>query len=135
MLEDDISNNEKRSQQRKKIMDFELERRNLNNEVNDYREYNNLLNSQLKINREKFLILSSFMNDCLEDIKSMDEVICKVDKNPNKMVLLSNVDVDSLSYKRKQYKLEVEKFKTVFENTSYYESELYEKISELVNSQ
>ena len=132
MLQEDISNNEKKSIQRKKIMDVEQEKRNLGNEINEYREYNNLLNSQLKISREKFLVLSNYLEECIEDIKMMDDIIYKVDKHPNKMVLLSNVDVDSLSYKRKQYRLEVEKFKNVFENASYYEKELYDNVSKLV---
>ncbi len=76
--------------------------------------------------------MSNFLEDCMDDVKLMDEIICNVDKHPNKMVLLSNVDVDNLSYKRKQYKLEVEKFKSVFENASFYEKVLYDKISDQV---
>lgn len=113
-------------------MDVEQVKRNLSNEINEYKEYNNLLNSQLKISREKFLVLSTYLEECIEDVKLMDDVIYKVDKHSNKMVLLSNVDVDSLSYKRKQYRLEVEKFKNVFENASYYEKELYDDVSKLV---
>jgi len=104
----------------------------LSNEINEYKEYNNLLNTQLKISREKFLILTNFLEESMDDVKLMDEIICNVDKHASKMVLLSNVDVDNLSYKRKQYKLEVEKFKTVFENASFYEKVLYDKISDQV---
>lgn len=86
----------------------------------------------MKISREKFLILTNFLEESMDDVKLMDEIICNVDKHASKMVLLSNVDVDNLSYKRKQYKLEVEKFKTVFENASFYEKVLYDKISDQV---
>ncbi len=132
LLDKDLSTNEKKSQQRKKILDIEGERRNLQNETSEYREYNNILNSQLKLSREKFLIMSNFLEDCIGDVRFMDELICKADKNVNKLLLFSNVDMDSLSYKRRHYKLELENFKRVFKNTSYYEKELYEKIVDIV---
>jgi hypothetical protein len=68
------------------------------------KDYNNLLNSQLKIQREKFLNLSEFLEECIDDVKIMDEIMCTVDKSPNKLLLFANIDLDSLSYKRRNYK-------------------------------
>lgn len=123
-----MSSNEKKTQQRRKKMEIESEKRELNNEAKELKEYNNLLNTQLKINRDKFLLLSEFLEDCIDDVKEMDEIICSVDKSPNKLLLFSNIDLDSLSYKRKNYKIDMDSFRKFFKESSIFEKELYEKI-------
>ncbi len=109
-------------------MEIESEKRELNNEAKELKEYNNLLNTQLKINRDRFLLLSEFLEDCIDDVKEMDEIICAVDKSPNKLLLFSNIDLDSLSYKRKNYKIDMDAFLKFFKESSIFEKELYEKI-------
>ena len=96
--------------------------------MKELKEYNNLLNTQLKIYREKFLLLSEFLEDCIEDVRFMDEIICSIDKSPNKLLLFSNVDLDSVSYKRKNYKLELDEYKKFLKESSIYEKMLYEQI-------
>jgi ferritin len=109
-------------------MEIESEKRELNNQAKELREYNNLLNSHLKINRDRFLLLSEFLEESIEDVKYMDEIICTLDKSPNKLLLFSNIDLDSLSYKRKNYKNDMDGFRKFFKDSSIYEKELYDKI-------
>jgi hypothetical protein len=99
------------------------------------KDYNNLLNSELKIQREKFLLLSEFLDESIDDVKIMDEIICSVDKSQNKLLLFANIDLDSLSYKRRNYKLDLENFKTNLKDASLYEKEIYEEIVKLQDEQ
>lgn len=99
------------------------------------KDYNNLLNSELKIQREKFLLLSEFLEESIDDVKIMDEIICTVDKSQNKLLLFANIDLDSLSYKRRNYKLDLENFKTNLKDASLYEKEVYEEIVKLQDEQ
>lgn len=65
----------------------------------------------------------------------MDEIICSVDKSQNKLLLFANIDLDSLSYKRRNYKLDLENFKTNLKDASLYEKEIYEEIVKLQDEQ
>ena len=132
LLEEDLTYNEKKTQQRRKKMEIEGEKREYSNQIKELKEYNNLLNMQLKIIRERFLILSEFLEDSMDDVKFMDEILCTVDKSPNKLLLFSNIDLDSLSYKRRNYKLDMDSFRNFFKNSSIFEKELYEKILYMV---
>lgn len=128
LLDDDLSTNEKKTMQVQKKKEIESKKRILTNETREYIEYNNLLNTQLKINREKFLLISDFLIECIEDVREMDDTLSSVDKSPHKMLLFSNVDLDSISYKRKAYKSDLEAYKIFLKDSSYFEKDLYEHI-------
>jgi hypothetical protein len=100
--------------------------------IKENREFNNFLNNQLKIKREKFLLLSQYLDENLGDIKEMDDIICKIDKTPNKCVVFTSVDVDALSFKRKNYKTDLENFKKFLTDSSMLEKEIYDEIVKLV---
>jgi hypothetical protein len=51
----------------------------------------------------------------------MDEIICTVDKSPNKLLLFPNIDLDALSYKRRNYKMDLENYKSNLKDASLYE--------------
>lgn len=102
------------------------------NKIKDHREYNNFLNNQLKIKREKFLNLSEYLDENLRDIKEMDDLICTIDKTPNKCVVFTSVDIDALSFKRKNYKTDLENFKKFLTDSSMLEKEIYDEILNLV---
>jgi hypothetical protein len=133
ILEEDLSQNEKKAQQKKKKMEIEAEKRELTIQSNELKEFNELLNKQLLIERERFLTLSDYLGSTIEDVKSMDSILCEIDKNPNKLLMFSNIDLDSLSYKRRNYKTEAENFNSYFKNCCMMEKEIYDKIVELVN--
>jgi hypothetical protein len=103
------------------------------NEATQLKEFNNLLNTQLKINREKFLLLSEFLESSIEDVRMMDEIICTVDKSQDRIQLFSNIDLDSISYKRKNYKSELDEYKVFLKDSSLFEKEIYEQIVKNVN--
>jgi hypothetical protein len=90
------------------------------------------LNSQLKLKREKFLLLSQYLDENLGDIKEMDDLICLIDKTPNKCVVFTSVDVDALSFKRKNYITDLENFKKFLTDSSMLEKEIYDEILKLV---
>lgn len=132
LLEEDLSTNEKRTQQKKKKIEIENEKKELLNKIKEHREYNNFLNNQLKIKREKYLLVSQYLDENLGDIKEMDEFICAIDKTPNKWVVFTSVDVDALSFKRKNYKNDLENFKKFLTDSSMLEKEIYDEILKLV---
>lgn len=113
-------------------MEIDAEKGEMTDKARELKDYNNLINMQLKINRERFILLSQFLEDSIEDIKSMDEVLCNADKSPNKLILFTDIDLDSLSYKRRNYKTDLESFNNYFKDCSLYEKELYDKIVNLV---
>ncbi len=133
LLEEDLSTNEKKMQQKKKRIEIENEKKELLNKTNENKEYNNFLNNQLKLKREKFLFLSQYLDENMGDIKEMDDYICLIDKFPNKCVIFTSFDVDSLSFKRKNYKNDLENFKKFLTDSSMLEKEIYDEIIRLVS--
>ena len=134
MLEDDLSTNEKKTQQKIKKIELENERRELSGKSKEHKEFNIFLNSQLKLKREKFLVLSEYIDENLGDIKDMDDIICAIDKSPNKCVIFTSFDVDALSFKRKNYKGDLENFKKFLTDSSMLEKEIYNDIIKLVKN-
>lgn len=132
MLEEDLSTNEKKTQQKKRKIEIENEKKDLLSKIKDFREFNNFLNTQLKIKREKFLLLSQYLDESLGDIKEMDDFICIIDKSPSKCVFFTSIDVDALSFKRKNYKTDLENFKKFLTDSSMVEKEIYDEILKLV---
>ncbi len=120
-------------QQKKKRIEIENEKKELLNKTNENKEYNNFLNNQLKLKREKFLFLSQYLDENMGDIKEMDDYICLIDKFPNKCVIFTSFDVDSLSFKRKNYKNDLENFKKFLTDSSMLEKEIYDEIIRLVS--
>jgi hypothetical protein len=133
--EEDLSSNEKKTEQKIRKKKIEEDKNKLTSQAKELKEYNELLNTQLKINREKFLILSEYLDDCITDIKFMDDILCSVDSSPHKLFYFANIDLDALSYKRKNYKAELDIFKSYFTECSFYEKEVYDKIVSLQNEQ
>lgn len=76
--------------------------------------------------------MSDYLEDCMEDIKGMDDILCSIDKSPNKLLMFTNIDLDALSYKRKNYKNELDTFKSYFTDCCIYEKDLYDQIVHLV---
>ncbi len=75
------------------------------------------------------------MEDCVDDVQTMDEILCAIDKSPVKFQLFSCVDLDAVSFKRKNYKLDLEGYAKYLVEVSSYEKELYDNIKALENEQ
>ena len=127
-LEENVSTNMKKNELKEKKQQIEAEQRTLALEHNELREYNNLYNQYLEILRSRCMIVYEYLTDALEYIKEMDEMVNEMDKSEYKMLLFSNVDMDSLIFKRKNFKNELDSFKNFFKDVSYLENELYEDI-------
>jgi hypothetical protein len=112
--------------------EIENEKKELIIKINDCKEFSTHLNEHLKLKREKFLVLSQYLNENLIDVKEMDELVCTIDKTPKKCVIFSGIDIDALSFKRKNYKNDLENFKKFFIDSSMLEKEIYDEIIRLV---
>jgi len=123
-----MSSNEKKTKKIQKKNKIEQDKKKLHDETTEFNQFNYLLNTQLKINREKFLLVAEFLDDCIDDVKNMDEMICRVDRNERRAILFSNIDLDSLSHKRNIYKKDIEVYKKYLKESSILEKELYQQI-------
>jgi hypothetical protein len=112
--------------------EIENEKSELLLKINDCKEFSTHLNEHLKLKREKFLVLSQYLNENLIDVKEMDELVCSIDKLPRKCVIFSGIDIDALSFKRKNYKNDLENFKKFLVDSSMLEKEIYDEITRLV---
>ena len=79
------------------------------------------------------MVLSQYLNENLIDVKEMDEIVCAVDKLHTKCVIFTGIDIDALSFKRKNYKNDLENFKKFLVDSSMIEKEIYDEIIKLVN--
>jgi hypothetical protein len=134
-LEDDLNKNEKSVQLKYKKKDLDEEKNKLLTQMRELEEYDKLLNNQLKIYRERFMLVSNFLDDCVDDVQIMDEIMCSIDKSPMKFQLFSCIDLDALSFKRKNYKMDLEGYSNYLVEVSSYEKELYDNIKALENEQ
>jgi len=64
----------------------------------------------------------------------MDQLLCVIDESPNKLLLFTGVDLDSLSVRRRNFKEDLDEFKTYFRECCIYEKDLYMKIQKLVRN-
>ena len=131
-MEEDASTMIKRNELKEKKQIIETDQRGLTLEHNDFRGYNNLYNNYLEILRAKCLLFYEYLGEALEAIKEMDEMVNEMDKSDFKLLLFSNVDMDSLIFKRKNFKVELDSFKNFFRDVSILETEIYESIGRLV---
>lgn len=111
---------------------LEEDKTKLTDEAKENKNYNNLLNQQLKIYRAKYVVLSEYLDETLNTIKTLDKFLCDVDDSPNKLLLFTGVDLDSLSVRRRNFKADLDNFKIVFKECCIYEKELYDNIQNLV---
>ena len=101
-----------------------------------YKEFiKNMHRCRLRETHKRFKALSEFLIECIDDVKLMDEVLCTLDKSPNKLLLFSDVNLDSLTMKRRNYKFELENFQKYFSDVSIYEKEIYDEIIKMQNEQ
>jgi hypothetical protein len=97
------------------------------------REYNNYYNEYLGVLRARCLVIYEYLVEAMDAVIEMDEIMTGIDKSEFKMLLFSNVDMDSLVFKRQNFKVELDSFKLFFRDVSILENELYEEIKLLVS--
>lgn len=133
-MEEYATTNIKKNEMKDKMQAIDSEQKVLELQSNQLREYNNFYNQYLEIIRARILVIYEYIVDAMDAIMEMDEIVSDIDKSEYKMLLFSNVDMDSLVYKRQQFKVELESFKMFFKDVSILENELYEEIKKLVSS-
>jgi hypothetical protein len=116
-----------------KKKEIDDERQLLEKKSKELKEYSECLNLQIRIIRERFLVISEFLEEVVMDIQLMDEKICAMDKSSNKFKIFNCIDLDSLSYKRKNFRIELEEYTSYLFECSVFEKELYEEIVRLVS--
>lgn len=127
-LEESISTNMKKNELKERKQQIESEQRTLSLEHNELREYNNLYNQYIEILRSRCLVIYEYLSDAVDSIKEMDDIVNLIDKSENRSLLFANIDMDSLIFKRKSYKEELESFLMFFKDVSILENEIYEEI-------
>ena len=126
--EDNISNSLKNMKIKDLKESLTNEKEKSKQDYKNIKIINNLLNEYLKVLRSKCLIIFEFLSDAIDAVKDMDELISDVDKTEYKNLLFSNIDTDSLIFKRKNFKKELESFLNFFKEVTMLEYNLYEEI-------
>ena len=135
LQEENFSSNEKKSQLQIKKIDIEKEKREITSKSRELKDYNNLLTSFCNLQREKYTTITQFLSDYLKDINKIDKVFEEVNKKENKLLLFSEVNLDSLTVKRRNFKVTLEEFKKVFMEYSLFEKSIYDEIIKKQNEQ
>ena len=99
--------------------------------------YNTLLNSFCNLHREKYLTLIEFLTMSLKDIHAIDkffEHVNSMEKN-SRVMLFSDVNLDSLTVKRRNYKTLMSNFFENIKEYSLFEKSIYDEIVNIQNDQ
>lgn len=133
LQEENFSSNQQKNHLQIKKKEIEKEKRELSTKSRELKDYNNILNSFFYLQREKYLLLTELMSQYLADIKKIDNVFDTINKKENKLLLFSEVNLESLSVKRRNYQKELEVYlKKCFEY-SLFEKSIYDEIQAKVS--
>ena len=120
-----------------KKSDIEKEKREITSKSRELKDYNNLLNSFCNLHREKYLTLIEFLTMSLKDILTIDkffEHVVNMDKN-SRVMLFSDVNLDSLTVKRRNFKTLMSNFFQNIKEYSLFEKSIYDEIVKIQNDQ
>ena len=135
--QDSNYNSEKKSLMEQKKSDIEKEKREITSKSRELKDYNNLLNSFCNLHREKYLTLIEFLTMSLKDIHAIDkffEHVVNMDKN-SRVMLFHDVNLDSLTVKRRNYKTTMSNFFQNIKEFSLFEKSIYDEIVKIQNEQ
>ena len=135
--QDSNYNSEKKSLMEQKKSDIEKEKREITSKSRELKDYNNLLNSFCNLHREKYLTLIEFLTMSLKDIYTIDkffEHVNGMEKN-SRVMLFSDVNLDSLTVKRRNYKTLMSNFFENIKEYSLFEKSIYDEIVKIQNEQ
>ena len=111
-----------------KKSDIEKEKREITSKSRELKDYNNLLNSFCNLHREKYLTLIEFLIDkFFEHVNGME-------KN-SRVMLFSDVNLDSLTVKRRNFKTLISNFFEEIKEYSLFEKSIYDEIVKIQNDQ
>ena len=120
-----------------KKSDIEKEKREITSKSRELKDYNNLLNSFCNLHREKYLTLIEFLTMSLKDIHTIDkffEHVNGMEKN-SRVMLFSDVNLDSLTVKRRNFKTLMSNFFQNIKEYSLFEKSIYDEIVKIQNDQ
>jgi hypothetical protein len=126
--DDAYSSNEKKSKFEIKKIEIEKEKREITSKSRELKDYNNLLNNFCTIQREKYQAITEFLTEYFKDIDSIDKLFEFVNKMPDKLLLFSGVNLDSLTVKRRNYKSVLEQYIKKCKEYSLFEKSIYDDI-------
>ena len=135
--QDSNYNSEKKSLMEQKKSDIEKEKREITSKSRELKDYNNLLNNFCNLHREKYLTIIEFLTMSLKDILTIDkffEHVVNMDKN-SRVMLFSDVNLDSLTVKRRNYKTLMTNFFENIKEFSLFEKSIYDEIVKIQNDQ
>lgn len=135
LQEENFSSNEKKSLLQIKKTEIEKEKREITSKSRELKDYNNLLNSYCNLQREKYSAIIEILSDYLKDINKIDKVFEAVNQKENKLLLFSEVNLDSLTVKRRNYKITLDEFNKKFKEYSLFEKSIYDDIQRKQNEQ
>ena len=81
------------------------------------------------------LIILKNQGFCFGVTTAIAKVFEEVNKKENKLLLFSEVNLDSLTVKRRNFKVTLEEFKKVFMEYSLFEKSIYDEIIKKQNEQ
>ena len=122
------STNEKKSKFEIKKIEIEKEKREITSKSRELKDYNNLLNNYCTVQREKYKLITEFLTEYFKDIHSIDQLFEFVNKMPDKLLLFSGVNLDSLTVKRRNYKNVLEEYIKKCKEYSLFEKSIYDDI-------
>ena len=128
MQEENFSSNEKKSKLQDKKIEIEKEKREITAKSRELKDYHNLLNSYCVVQREKYQLLTDAMTELLNNITIMDKMFEDVNSRENKLLLFSEVNLDSLIVKRRNYKKIIEEYAKICREYSLFEKAIYDEI-------
>lgn len=128
LQEENFSSNQAKSQLQIKKKEIEKEKRELSTKSRELKDYNNILNSYFHLQREKYLLLTELMSQYLGDIQKIDKIFETINKKENKLLLFSEVNLDSLTVKRRNYQKELEVYLKKCLEYSLFEKSIYDEI-------
>lgn len=131
-LEENQNSNLLKTELKEKLFKLDQENKILDNENHQLEQYNFLYNQYLETLKTKNMLLCEYLNEVIEDILILDDVVTDVEKSDLKKMLFANVDIDSLVYKRKNFKAEIENFLYFFKDVSMVENDIYSEIKKHV---
>ena len=115
--------------------EIEKEKREIQSKNREIKEYNNLLNNFIYIQREKSLLLNQLLTDYLRDVSKIDKMFETINNKDNKLLLFSDVNLDNLTVKRRNYKNVMEEYIKKNKEYSLFEKSIYESIIDKQNEQ
>ena len=129
------SSNAKKGSLMSRKLDIEKEKREITGKQRELKDYNNLLNSFCNVQREKYRLLYDIMLEYFSDIDKIDKLFEDVNKRENKRLLFSEVNLDNLTVKRRNFKAVLEGFLDTCSKYSLFEKSIYDDIQNKQNEQ